>query len=325
MSCTFHNIGLAHDLQCSQAMTARRPVRVVVDAGLFSFGFFVVVLGAGCGTTVTPSAGDPPPTSSEPRPEDDGPPLGSTLGGSSGKSSGGSSSGEKPEKPGTGAGHGFVAVQTVQGEGSSAVAAFFDGPAGKSLGPDGCRVELHPDPSTPPDIGVSAGDVSITVGSAAIRLEFSPMDGYGRKPVDVDPIALDSTMGASALGATVPGFIAPMTPVAVPAITTATDTGIDSDAAFDASWQPIANATSILVKLDGDKKTVVCRAAPSATHFLVPAARVQEVAAQPKTLAGCSSCLTLTVTAVSEVEVAAGNYDVSLRHESSSSAALAIQ
>lgn len=267
MSCTFHNIGLAHDLQCSQAMTARRPVRVVVDAGLFSFGFFVVVLGAGCGTTVTPSAGDPPPTSSEPRPEDDGPPLGSTLGGSSGKSSGGSSSGEKPEKPGTGAGHGFVAVQTVQGEGSSAVAAFFDGPAGKSLGPDGCRVELHPDPSTPPD----------------------------------------------------------MTPVAVPAITTATDTGIDSDAAFDASWQPIANATSILVKLDGDKKTVVCRAAPSATHFLVPAARVQEVAAQPKTLAGCSSCLTLTVTAVSEVEVAAGNYDVSLRHESSSSAALAIQ
>ena len=78
------------------------------------------------------------------------------------------------------------------------------------------------------------------------------------------------------------------------------------------------------MKLDGAVKTVTCSVDAPATHLVVPQARVAEVIAQPTVLASCASCLKLTLTASSHVPIDADDYAISLRHESSVSAALAI-
>lgn len=286
-----------------------------------------IALACGCGGTQIAEDDAPDAAMMPPRTEDDGPPLGSTLGGAEEEASSSGSSG-KPANPKPGAlGHGFVAVRTVSGEGTTAIARFFDEPdPGDGLGPDGCRVDARPDPATVPDIGVSAGDVSITVGEAAARLEFRPNDGgYNEVPIALttEPFSLATTMGASALGATVPGFIGFMLPVPEPAFVTSPATGI-ADGPFDVSWGSIPNAKKITVELEGAAKIVTCSVKTSATHLVVPQARVAEVIAMPAVLDGCASCLKLTLTGSSEVMIDAGGYTISLRHESSVSAALAV-
>ena len=53
-------------------------------------------------------------------------------------------------------------------------------------------------------------------------------------------------------------------------------------------------------------------------------AHLTKVIAMPAVLDGCASCLKLTLTGSSEVMIDAGGYTISLRHESSVSAALAV-
>lgn len=283
-----------------------------------------IALTCACGGTQTTddaAPGSVPP----PRTEDDGPPLGSTLGGSKGGGSSSGSSGKPPSSPGA-AGYGFVAVRTVSGDGTSAVARFFDeADPGDGLGPDGCRVDPHPDPASVPDIGVSAGDISITMGTAVARLTFRPFDGgYQEQPINLTgPVSLGTTMGASAIGATAPGFIGPIKPVPEPVLLTSASNGI-ADAPFEVAWSSIPNATKITVKLDGAVKTVTCSVDAPATHLIVPQARVAEVISQPAALESCASCLKLTLTGSSHVPIDADDYAISLRHESSVSAALAV-
>lgn len=284
-----------------------------------------IALACACGgTTITDDVA--PESAPRPRTEDDGPPLGSTLGGSKGGGSSSGSSGKPPSSPGA-AGYGFVAIRTVRGEGTSAVARFFDtADPGDGLGADGCRVDPHPDPAGIPAIGVSAGDVSITMGTAVARLTFRPNDGGYEEmsPINLTgPVSLGTTMGASALGATVPGFLGPIKPVPEPVLLTSATNGI-ADAPFDVAWSSIPNATKIIVKLDGAVKTVTCSIDAPATHLVVPQARVAEVIAQPAALENCASCLKLTLTGRSHVPIDADDYAISLRHESSVSAALAV-
>lgn len=79
------------------------------------------------------------------------------------------------------------------------------------------------------------------------------------------------------------------------------------------------------VVLEGAQSTVACVTAGTATELVIPAARVQAAASAPSALAGCPSCVTLTVEARSQVEVTAGAHAIALRHESMRSVALVVK
>jgi hypothetical protein len=268
-------------------------------------------LALGCGREVTAPA-EPEPTNTAPPPVESMPDPGRVLGPADEE--------DPTTKPGAATGHGIVTLFTTTA-GTGGIADFWKKPASaEKIDADKCRLELHSDP--PARGKLSAGDIKFTPSWV---LEFVPGTGYPSTFFAPGAPGLDLTIGVDAEGDVVPTFFGPIDPVGLPTLTTDTAAGVDGEAAFDVAWAPIPNATTILVRLAGAVATVVCITKAPASHFLVPEARVREVAASPISTPTCSSCLDLTVTGRSTVSIRSVDYDISLRHEATFEASLAVQ